>query len=60
MASSSSSRKPETKGRGLIDEVFSWSVRDVLNINLYRDKVSCFICIIKNSFTDDQIIVCFS
>ncbi|KAJ9540923.1 hypothetical protein OSB04_027429, partial [Centaurea solstitialis] len=38
MASSSSSRKPEIKGRGLIDEVFSWSVRDVLNVNLYKDK----------------------
>ena len=57
MASSSSWRQPETKGRGLIDEVFSWSVRDVLNVNLYRDEVSM---IIKNSFTVDQIRVCFN
>ncbi|PWA77567.1 P-loop containing nucleoside triphosphate hydrolase [Artemisia annua] len=36
---SCSSRKPETKDLELIDVVFSWSVDDVLNKNLYRDKV---------------------
>lgn len=27
------------KGRDLVDVVFSWSVRDVLNSNLYKGKV---------------------
>ena len=42
---SCSSRKPEIKDLELIDVVFSWSVDDVLNKNLYSDKVSCFIFI---------------
>ncbi|GJV06456.1 P-loop containing nucleoside triphosphate hydrolase [Tanacetum coccineum] len=31
--------KPGTKDHGLIDVVFSWSVDDVLNRDLYKDKV---------------------
>ncbi|GJR39258.1 P-loop containing nucleoside triphosphate hydrolase [Tanacetum coccineum] len=36
---SCSSRKPEIKDLELIDVVFSWSLDDVLNENLYEDKV---------------------
>lgn len=32
----------EIEGRGLIDVVFSWSTGDVMNKDLYRNKV-CFL-----------------
>ncbi|GKC57826.1 putative P-loop containing nucleoside triphosphate hydrolase [Tanacetum coccineum] len=32
-------KKPENKGGQLVDEVFSWSLSDVLNRNLYKQKV---------------------
>ncbi|KAK9062139.1 hypothetical protein SSX86_019325 [Deinandra increscens subsp. villosa] len=40
MASSSWWRKPESKKRELIDVVFDWSIRDALNGDLYKDKVT--------------------
>ncbi|KAK9062132.1 hypothetical protein SSX86_019318 [Deinandra increscens subsp. villosa] len=33
-------KKPENKGSSLVAEVFSWTLRDVLNRNLYSGKVS--------------------
>ncbi|XP_076894527.1 uncharacterized protein LOC143546844 [Bidens hawaiensis] len=33
-------KRPENKGNPLVTEVFSWSLSDVLNRNLYDDKVS--------------------
>ena len=38
-SSDSDLEKPETKGEQLVDEVFSWTLSDVLNENLYKDKV---------------------
>nr|GLL19020.1 probable helicase MAGATAMA 3 isoform X3 [Ipomoea trifida] len=32
-------KKKQRPGQGLIDAVFSWSLEDVMNKNLYRDKV---------------------
>ncbi|XP_019172157.1 PREDICTED: probable helicase MAGATAMA 3 isoform X6 [Ipomoea nil] len=32
-------KKKQRPGHGLIDAVFSWSLEDVMNKNLYRDKV---------------------
>ncbi|KAL3527377.1 hypothetical protein ACH5RR_012033 [Cinchona calisaya] len=32
-------KKEESKGRGLVDVVFSWSINDVMNKKLYSDKV---------------------
>nr|GMC62486.1 probable helicase MAGATAMA 3 isoform X1 [Ipomoea batatas] len=32
-------KKQQRPGQGLIDAVFSWSLEDVMNKNLYRDKV---------------------
>jgi hypothetical protein len=32
-------KKEEIPGRRLIDFVFSWSVKDVLNENLYKNQV---------------------
>lgn len=40
MATSSSFNKPKTKGKELIDEVFSWSFDAVLNEDHYKGKVS--------------------
>ncbi|GJV28146.1 putative P-loop containing nucleoside triphosphate hydrolase [Tanacetum coccineum] len=40
MSSDGDSEKPETKGEQLVDEVFSWTLSDVLNENLYKDKVA--------------------
>ena len=36
-------RKAENAERSLFDLVFSWSLRDVLSKDLYKDKVCCFI-----------------
>lgn len=40
------------KGRDLVDVVFSWSLRDVLNSNLYKGKVmySSDSCLYLNTF----------
>jgi hypothetical protein len=32
----------EVAGRSLLDLVFSWSIRDVLNINLYKNQVRMY------------------
>ncbi|KAL7611605.1 hypothetical protein Lser_V15G07034 [Lactuca serriola] len=40
MATSSSFNKPKTKGKELIDEVFSWSFDAVLNADHYKGKVN--------------------
>lgn len=29
----------KVNGRGLLDSVFSWSIEDVLNEDLYKDQV---------------------
>ena len=33
-------KKNKVEGRGLLDRVFSWSISDVLNEDLYKDQVS--------------------
>ncbi|XP_004300915.1 PREDICTED: uncharacterized protein LOC101300152 [Fragaria vesca subsp. vesca] len=40
MDTKSSNAKKEVVGRSLIDSVFSWSIRDVLNKNHYKDQVT--------------------
>jgi hypothetical protein len=35
-------KKEELDGRSLIDMVFSWSLRDVLNKDLHKNQVFCF------------------
>ncbi|XP_050364089.1 uncharacterized protein LOC126782808 isoform X2 [Argentina anserina] len=40
MERESSKVKREVPGRKLIDEVFSWSIRDVLNIDHYKNQVT--------------------
>jgi senataxin len=32
-------KREKVKGRGLLDSVFSWSIQDVLNEDLYKDQV---------------------
>lgn len=39
MKKANTRKKEESKGLGLLDFVFSWSISDVLNKNLYSDKV---------------------
>lgn len=39
MEKSVSAKKMEAGANSLLDTIFSWSVRDVLNRNLYKDKV---------------------
>ncbi|XP_004292034.1 PREDICTED: uncharacterized protein LOC101300882 [Fragaria vesca subsp. vesca] len=40
MDTKSSKAKKEVVGRSLIDSVFSWSIRDVLNKDHYKDQVT--------------------
>ena len=39
MRKANTRKKEESKGLGLVDFVFSWSIPDVMNKNLYSDKV---------------------
>lgn len=39
MANTKKKKKEESKSRGLVDLVFSWSIADVMNKDLYHDKV---------------------
>jgi len=38
-------KKPEIKINTLVSEVFSWSLSDALNKNLYNNKVCFIVCI---------------
>lgn len=43
--------------KGLIEQVFSWSLRDVLDRNLYKNKVRLFS---MSFFQDKYAIICYS
>lgn len=62
MAMITAKKKPENKGQELVDVVFSWSLGDVLNRNLYKEKV-CKRLIIYSLVTicrtQVKLIVCF-
>jgi len=52
MEKSAAAKKMEAGANSLLDTVFSWSVRDVLNRNLYKEKVSSILELISDfSFT---------
>jgi senataxin len=42
MDQKTNAKKKEIDGRSLIDLVFSWSLGDVLNKDVYKNQVFCF------------------